>query len=562
MESFFFIIFLCICSSSAADKVFFVDQINFGIYHSDIEPGMVLTDQLHQRAFFEFIHRPGVMTYDFVTNMVVWGQRSPHKIGGDVLDGVPNKVVIIPGVKPFCITFNNFDRRIYWFGNVSRILASIRLDGTNKIRIDYNDRHIYGLSADGQKGKLYFSEGDRIMEIKVDGTDKEVIVDTDLVNVTAFTRNAQDNCLYWINGGQTVEKYNLDTNVRTALANISILIGYAEHIVVYNDVIYWADNKRGGIGHLHLNDPTNQYFRTNITVSGTEQSLAGILDMKVFIDEHVNYCSSSPCQEGLICVSGRFEYNCVANNTSNNNTGNSTDSNNAGRNTTSLNSGGLNPCGLRGEDYPCDALRGICHNNNGSALCDCQEEYVLGFDGVTCLVHANCRKCDNGECIEANGIYECICDSGFTLAGDERCEDINECQSSVCDPEYGVCVNTKGGYYCTCQTGFITVGDGFTCQVDCTESTCQNNGTCTDNQCFCPDDIEGILCETVDLETDDNDDTETNVSDNYDDPITWQLPRNIIIIITIVVLLIIITSIVIVFVCYRCKRKEKNNEAA
>ncbi|XP_063956903.1 low-density lipoprotein receptor-related protein 1-like [Lytechinus pictus] len=562
MKSFLCIISMCFYCSCVADKVFFVDQTNFGIYHSDIEPGMVLTDQIYQRALFEYIHRPGVMTYDFVTNMVVWGQVSPHKIGGDVLDGVPNKVVIIPGVKPFCITFNNFDRRIYWFGNVSRILASIRLDGTNKIRIDYNDRHIYGLSADGQIGKLYFSEGDRIMEIKVDGTDKEVIVDTDLANVTAFTRNAQDNCLYWINGGQTVERYNLETNVRTALANISILIGYAEHIVVYNDVIYWTDNKRGGIGHLHLTDPTNQDFRTNITVSGTEQSLAGILDMKVFIGEHVDYCSSSPCQEGLICVSDRFEYNCVANNTSNNNnTSNSTDSNNAGRNTT-LNSGGLNPCGLRGEDYPCDALRGICHNNNGSALCDCQEEYVLGLDGVMCLVHANCRNCDNGECIEADGIYECICDSGFILAGDERCEDINECQSSVCDPEYGVCVNTKGGYYCTCQTGFITVGDGFTCQVDCTESTCQNNGTCTDNQCFCPDDIEGILCETVDLETDDDDDTETNVSDNYDDPITWQLPRNIIIIITIVVLLIIITSIVIVVVCYRCKRKGKNNEAA
>nr|XP_054757310.1 prolow-density lipoprotein receptor-related protein 1-like [Lytechinus pictus] len=376
MGSVIFIIFLCICSSSAVDKVLFVDQINYGIYHSDIEPGKLLTQQVYQRARFEHIYRPGVMTYDFMTNMVIWGQRSPHKIGGDILDGVPNTVNIVPGIKPFLIAFNKHDRRIYWFGNVSLILASARLDGTNKIRVHVNDKRIFGLCIDGQNSLLYFSEGDSIMQMNVDGTGKKSLVDEDLVNVTAFTRNAQDGNLFWINHDRTIEMYDIVKHVRNIVTTISIELGYVEQILIYDDIFYWVDIGRGGIGYLNLLDHVRSGFSDSIPVNGEHQSLAGILRMKVFINESVDLCHPSPCEPGLQCVSTIYNYECVATNLTGNGTGSGA---------TVEPHTHTNLCEANGEHYPCDYIRGVCLYVNGSAVCGCEGGYLLADDNVTCL---------------------------------------------------------------------------------------------------------------------------------------------------------------------------------
>nr|XP_054757736.1 pro-epidermal growth factor-like [Lytechinus pictus] len=522
MGSLIFIIFLCICSSSAVDKVLFVDQINYGIYHSDIEPGKLLTQQVYQRARFEHIYRPGVMTYDFMTNMVIWGQRSPHKIGGDILDGVPNTVNIVPGIKPFLIAFNKHDRRIYWFGNVSLILASARLDGTNKIRVHVNDKRIFGLCIDGQNSMLYFSEGDSIMQMNVDGTGKKSLVDEDLVNVTAFTRNAQDGNLFWINHDRTIEMYDIVKHVRNIVTTISIELGYVEQILIYDDIFYWVDIGRGGIGYLNLLDHVRSGFTDSIPVNGEHQSLAGILRMKVFINESVDLCHPSPCEPGLQCVSTIYNYECVATNLTGNGTGSGA---------TVEPHTHTNLCEASGEHYPCDYIRGVCLYVNGSAVCGCEGGYLLADDNITCLAPENCSHCDNGECVNWNGMYSCVCDEGFRPDAAGYCQDVNECENITCDVEFGVCMNTVGGYYCTCAEGFFMGGDGITCHGD------------------------------VKSEDDDDDDDEyseeSSLCEIYED-VPWWKQQNNIIIVVVVVILVVIFLIIVIAICCRCKKRGDN----
>nr|XP_022325864.1 uncharacterized protein LOC111125916 isoform X1 [Crassostrea virginica] len=84
-------------------------------------------------------------------------------------------------------------------------------------------------------------------------------------------------------------------------------------------------------------------------------------------------------------------------------------------------------------------------------------KYICGLENPPLCTNIDECNSSNGSvcdhiCTDTVGGYVCSCREGYTLTGNNRCENINECQegNGFCD---GVCVDTQGSYYCTCPQG-------------------------------------------------------------------------------------------------------------
>ncbi|CAG2200661.1 unnamed protein product [Mytilus edulis] len=169
-------------------------------------------------------------------------------------------------------------------------------------------------------------------------------------------------------------------------------------------------------------------------------------------------------------------------------------------------SGGVNPCDTSSNQR--------CVNTPGSFVCQCVTGYQNDTVTGTCTDINECANnpCDQ-LCTNTVGSYTCSCRTGFTKDANDKCQDINECDTTLnkCDQN---CLNTPGSYKCSCNDGYIlSPEDQRTCDIktECTNFNCTAPGTCAVKSdgaeyCTCPtgynltmmaDNITGI-CENID----------------------------------------------------------------
>ncbi|CAH1240011.1 SVEP1 [Branchiostoma lanceolatum] len=191
-------------------------------------------------------------------------------------------------------------------------------------------------------------------------------------------------------------------------------------------------------------------------------------------DVNVDECASMPCYSLATCLDRVNGYECVC---ASGWTGEQCDVN-------------INECA------PAPCLNGAtCVDEDNGFLCLCAD----GYSGTFCEVNIDdCSDSpcnDTAVCVDLVDSFQCLCHDGYT---GKYCEiDINDCETKPCQ-NGGKCIDEVGRYTCQCKPGFV----GYNCELnvnECASNPCLNRADCEDKinsyQCHCAPGFGGTHCE-------------------------------------------------------------------
>eukprot|EP00058_Branchiostoma_floridae_P028490 XP_002613981.1 hypothetical protein BRAFLDRAFT_118457 [Branchiostoma floridae] len=191
-------------------------------------------------------------------------------------------------------------------------------------------------------------------------------------------------------------------------------------------------------------------------------------------DVNVDECASMPCYSLATCLDRVAGYECVC---ASGWTGERCDVN-------------IDECA------PAPCLNGAtCVDEDNGFLCLCAD----GYSGTFCEVNIDdCSDSpcnDTAVCVDLVDSFQCLCQDGYT---GKYCEvDINDCEAEPCQ-NGGKCTDEVGRYTCQCTPGFV----GYNCELnvnECASNPCLNRAYCEDKinsyQCHCAPGFGGTHCE-------------------------------------------------------------------
>lgn len=127
-------------------------------------------------------------------------------------------------------------------------------------------------------------------------------------------------------------------------------------------------------------------------------------------------------------------------------------------------------CPLSGFEWMGDALTGSCQ--------DIDECIAGGVGHITCSIH------DGTVCQNTVGGHTCVCADGYAVNERQECKDINECEAGTSGCTQG-CTNLPGTFQCGCSDGYTYNADTNTCDDidECDATLCDSDANCALNQC-------------------------------------------------------------------------------
>ncbi|KAJ8706717.1 hypothetical protein PYW07_012795 [Mythimna separata] len=382
------------------------------------------------------------------------------------------------------------------------------------------------VAVDSCGGYIYWITDYKIERARLDGSEREVIVDSTGHHRFSLAIDQQTQMIYWIddiklnNGWQiSIESASFNGKNQKTIY-IENKKSDASSLAVSKHFIYWQIDTEVGTWQLPKNSSEHdarklysvsslknwsyQLVATNYTIQEQIQGVKSCEALQGLIPNNSNPVTVSICQN--YCLEG----NC------------------------SVNAGGQPTCsctaGHSGQRCEVNACykhclhNGVCSlNEEKEPVCQCTADYY----GQRCEISICKGYCLQGNCsLGTDAQPKCSCETGYT---GKRCEvnachqyclhngvcTLNEvmepvcqcttgyygqrCETSTCKEYYlqGNCsLSAEGQPKCSCEAGY----SGARCEVNACHEYCFNNGICFLNEenepeCECPADYEGKRCD-------------------------------------------------------------------
>ncbi|KAJ8706697.1 hypothetical protein PYW07_012775 [Mythimna separata] len=476
----------------------------------------VTYDPVHYRVLFTDVNYPNMTIYSFdlltskIQSLFTTTSNDPYV-----------RVVYDPVTQ---LLVWKIRRNIYTF-SINPASSDKAVDGNLLVTMDNYCRDI---AVDSCGGYIYWITDNEIERARLDGSEREVIVDSTVDHRLSLAIDQLTQRIYWIdkiflNGHyqKSIKSANFNGENQTTIY-IASTSSFPSSLAVSKDFIYWQIYNEEGTWQLPKNSSehvarklystprlSHSYYHRVATNYTIQEQIEGIQCEAL---QNLIPNNSKPEPTASICQNYCLEENC------------------------SVNAGGQTTCsckaGHSGERCEVNACHKHCLHNGVCSLNEEKEpvcQCTAGYYGQRCEISICKEYCFQGNCsLGTDAQPMCSCETGYT---GKRCEvnachqyclhngvcTLNEvtepvcqctagyygqrCETSTCK-EYclqGNCsLSAEGQPECSCEAGY----SGERCEVNACHEHCLNNGTCTLNEedepfCECTADYEGQRCDVA-----------------------------------------------------------------
>ena len=148
---------------------------------------------------------------------------------------------------PSQISVNWITQKLYWCDTILSTIEYSDFDGGNRETLLQNINGMETIALDPCSNDIYWvSKGSTyvIYKMKLDGTDKRVIVSSDLIAPNSLAIDFISSKLYWTVGSK-LQRSNFEGGDRSTVYTTKVR--HATGISFYNKTLYWAEWKHSSI---------------------------------------------------------------------------------------------------------------------------------------------------------------------------------------------------------------------------------------------------------------------------------------------------------------------------
>ncbi|KAJ8707899.1 hypothetical protein PYW07_011576 [Mythimna separata] len=330
------------------------------------------------------------------------------------------------------VVYDYVTQALYWKEGFD--LYSFSLDPASSNRAEGGkllvslDHFCLDIDVDGCGGYIYWITNEEIERARLDGSDREVLINSKVFNRRSLAIDQKTQTIYWIERTHDIEddmyikRANLNGKNTTTLYSIANA-RYATSLTLSEDVIYWENYNQKGIWQLPKNSSEHEASKLH-TKLACECAYCHRIATNYTINEQLQGLQSCDTLQGPIPHDSKSE--CT-----------------------------VSIC----QNY---CFQGECIVSDGHPTCSCE----VGYSGERCdLVNACHDYCLHGGVCSLNEENKRVCQCTAGYLG-ERCE-VNVCHEYCLNG--GVCsLNEENEPVYECTAG----DNGRRCEVSVNQDFC------------------------------------------------------------------------------------------